>query len=203
MNDLIEVALVVTDALEACGVRYTIGGSLASSFSGEPRASIDVDVVVDIRLDQVEVFLRSLGIGFYADPDSLRRAITDQSSTNLIHRASGIKVDLFVAGSSLDTRQLERRRRIQIQASPDRFIYVHTAEDILLQKLHWYRIGGEVSDRQWRDALSILLVQRGRLDDEYLSATATEAGVADLLQRAKRETVSSDERAFPPRRRGE
>jgi hypothetical protein len=62
-------------------------------------------------------------------------------------------------------------------------MFVHTAEDILLQKLHWYRAGGETSDRQWRDALAIVRVQGEQLDRTYLEATAGRADLGDLLQR--------------------
>jgi hypothetical protein len=185
VTDPIEVALGVISALDACAVRYTIGGSLASSFSGEPRASIDVDILVDMTSGQVEPFLRALGPDFYADPDALRRAIASHSTTNLVHRGSAIKVDLFMAGSLLDIQQLERRRRVQV--APDAFIYVHSPEDILLQKLHWFRLGGKVSDRQWRDALSIVLVQGARLDRGYLETMASRTGLTDLLERALRE----------------
>jgi hypothetical protein len=80
------------------------------------------------------------------------------------HRPTGIEVDLFTASSLLDRQQLARRRRVQV--GPDRFIFVHSPEDILLQKLHWYRAGHGVSERQWRDALSIILVQGQALDRE-------------------------------------
>jgi hypothetical protein len=114
----------------------------------------------------------------------MERAVSAHGSTNVIHRASGIKVDLFVAGSLLDSRQLERRQRIQVASNPDRFLYVHAPEDILLQKLHWFRLGGEVSDRQWRDALSIIVVQGARLDRDYLTRTAASVGLTELLARA-------------------
>ena len=114
-------------------------------------------------------------------------------STNLIHRPTGIKVDLFVAGSWLDAQQLERRQRVQLRSDPAASLYLHSPEDILLQKLHWFRLGGEVSERQWRDVVAILVVQGRRLDRQYLSATATAVGLLDLLDRAFRQTAATDE----------
>jgi hypothetical protein len=183
--DPIEVALRVADALEGCGIDYLLGGSLASSISGEPRSTLDVDLVVTMTEAHVGPFLEALGEEFYADAESLRRAIASRSSANLIHYASSTKVDLFVAGGSpIDERQMARRRRVQVASSPDRYLYVYTPEDILLQKLRWYRLGGETSDRQWRDIESIVRVQAERLDRAYLRSTADELSVADLLDRA-------------------
>jgi hypothetical protein len=190
MNDLLGVALRVIDALDACGIRYTIGGSLASSFSGEPRASIDVDIVVDLADDRVDALLAALGDDFYADADALRRAVRHRANVNLIHHGSGVKIDLFIAGSPLEMKQLERRRRAHVGGAPDQFVYMHSPEDILLQKLDWFRRGGETSDRQWRDVLSILIVQRGRLDEAYLQTVAAECGLSDLLDRARREAAA-------------
>src|SRR6185436_8500249 len=94
-----------------------------------------------------------------------------------------IKVDIFVAGGTpLDEQQLMRRRLVEI--GPGRVLHVHPPEDILLQKLRWYRLGGEVSDRQWRDVLAIVRVQGPRLDQQYLQQQAPVLGVTDLVDRA-------------------
>ena len=181
---IIDVALAVAAALEACGVPYTIGGSLASSLSGEPRFTQDVDILVSLQTHQVDCLVAALGTGFYADADALRRAFSRRSSVNLIHMPTNIKIDFFVAGgSALDDSQLRRRQRRQIAADPDAFAYFHSHEDILLQKLLWFRSGGDVSDRQWRDAHGIALKQAGRLDMAYLRETARRANLLDLLER--------------------
>jgi hypothetical protein len=183
-DDLLDVTLTVTAALDQCGIPYTVGGSLASSVSGEPRASLDADVVVQMRPDQIDDLVKLLGDEFYADGDAIRRAIDAGSSTNLVHRPTGIKVDLFPAASFLDHQQLMRRQLVKVANDPDRYLYVHSPEDILLQKLHWYRLGGGTSERQWRDVVSIVLVQGSRVDREYLAIVAGRIGVSDLLQRA-------------------
>ena len=82
---------------------------------------------------------------------------------------------------------LNRRVRLQVASDPDSFLYVYTPEDTLLQKLRWYRLGGEVSDRQWRDVLGIVAVQGRSLDDSYLRSGADLLAVTDLLDRALRE----------------
>jgi hypothetical protein len=183
-DDLIDVTLAVTATLDRCGIPYTVGGSLASSLSGEPRASLDADVVVQIRPDQIDDLVNLLGDDFYADRDAIRRAVDAGSCSNLVHRPTGIKVDLFPATSFLDHQQLLRRQLVKVTTDPDRYLYVHSPEDILLQKLHWYRLGGGTSERQWRDVVSILLVQQSRIDREYLSTVAEKVGVSHLLQRA-------------------
>ncbi|MBI3447415.1 MAG: hypothetical protein HY049_00635 [Acidobacteria bacterium] len=166
---------------------YLIGGSLASSLNGEPRSSVDVDIVAALTRTVVDRFVAELRGEFYADAEVIRRAVDDRASANIIHMATTMKVDLFVAGGTpLDAEQLARRRRALVAANPDRFLYVYAPEDILLQKLRWFRMGGETSDKQWRDILGIIRVQNRRLDVERLRKDAAVLGVTDLLERAMR-----------------
>lgn len=180
--DAISIALQVTSALDALGVVHTIGGSIASSMAGEPRSTIDVDIVADLKAEHVAGLVAALQQDFYLDETALRRAVADLSSANLIHHETSIKIDLFIAGGTpLDRQQLARRLRVDVGG---RTLHVHPPEDILLQKLRWYRKGGEVSDRQWRDVVGIVRVQGTRLDRTYLYSQAPVLGVADLLDRA-------------------
>ena len=50
-----------SEALEACRVRYLVGGSLASAVSGEPRSTLDVDLVVELSEKDIEPFTAALG----------------------------------------------------------------------------------------------------------------------------------------------
>jgi hypothetical protein len=180
-TDPIAVALRVVDALESLGIVCTVGGSIAASFAGEPRSTIDIDIVVQLELDRVPDVVAALGDDFYLDEHALERAIRQRSSTNLIHHATQLKVDLFVAGGTpLDAQQLARRLTVSVGGG---VLPIHPPEDILLQKLRWFRAGGEVSDRRWRDVLAIVRVQGTHLDTDYLRANASALGVEDLLAR--------------------
>lgn len=183
--EAIQVALRVADILEAAGIEYLVGGSIASSTMGEPRSTMDVDFVVRMGEADVAPLVAGLGDEFLADPNALRRAIRDRSSANLIHYPTMIKIDLFVLRDSpAEREQMRRRQRIRVAQDPDRHLYFCTAEDIVVQKLRWYRMGDETSDRQWRDVLSVLDHNRERLDLRYLRIAAEGLGVSDLLQRA-------------------
>lgn len=187
--DPISTALLVTEALDALGIPHSIGGSIASSFAGEPRSTVDIDIVAAIEERHVDALVAALAPEFYADADSVRRAIRSRSSTNLIHQQTHVKVDLFIAGGSpLDARQLARRQAVDL--GEGRRVHVHPPEDILLQKLRWFRLGGEVSDRQWRDIAAIVRVQGSRLDTRYLREAAPLLNVTDLLERALEDAES-------------
>lgn len=185
--DAIAVAVRVGEVLDAIGVRHTIGGSIAASFAGEPRSTIDIDFVAALDHAQVAPLVAALP-DFYVAEEALHRAVESRGTANLIHQDSQIKVDIFVAGGTpLDDQQLARRLRVEVR--PGQAIYIHPPEDVLLQKLRWYQMGREVSDRQWRDIIGIIRTQRERLDREYLTANAPILGVDRELERALRESA--------------
>jgi hypothetical protein len=181
----IAVTLQVVDALEQVGAAYVIGGSLASTIHGVVRTTLDTDIVADLSLSQAQLFADLLAGTFYLNTDTIRDAIRKRSSFNVIHLATMFKVDIFILKDRLfDRQQLERRQPWIADPDSGRLIYVATAEDTLLAKLAWYRLGDETSDRQWRDILGVLAVQGDRLDLPYMHQWAASLGVSDLLERA-------------------
>lgn len=187
-NEPIAVTLLVIDALDALGVPYLIGGSLASAVHGVLRATLDTDLVADLRLEHAEPLARALGGTFYVDAESIREAVLHQRSFNVIHLETMFKVDVFVLKKRpFHQSQMERRMAQVIATDPERTAYVATAEDTILAKLEWYRTDGDVSERQWRDVLGVMKVQADRLDLAYLRQWAAQLNISDLLERAIKE----------------
>jgi len=186
----IAVTMLVIDALEKVGAAYVIGGSLASMIHGVVRTTLDTDIVADLSLRQAQPFADLLAGAFYLDIDTLRHAIQRHSSFNVIHLATMFKVDIFIPQNRpFDRQQLARRQPWTADPDSGRVFYVTSPEDTVLAKLAWYRLGSEISDRQWRDILGVLVVQGERLDFSYMGQWAVSLGVSDLLERALGEVV--------------
>ena len=185
LTEPIAVTLLVVEALEALDVPYFIGGSLASAVYGVVRATMGVDLVADLRMDHVKSFVSMLGDAFYVDAGVMCDAIRGRSSFNMVHLESMFKVDVFIhRARSFDKAQFGRRVPHSLVEEPRRLAYFASVEDTVLAELEWYRLGGEVSDRQWGDVQSVLKVQGEVLDRQYLRRWAAELGVSDLLERA-------------------
>ncbi len=186
-NPFWAVPLQVIAVLEEMGVPYHVGGSFASSIHGVPRQTRDLDLVVELSFSHVAAFAACLQAEFYVEAESIQRAVERRSHFNLIHHGTGFKVDLFVSGGgAFDRMEMARAALHALGDETPRSVRVKSAEDTLLRKLAWYRLGGEMSDRQWNDVLGILRTQTGRLDLAYLRTWAATLDVADLLDRALR-----------------
>jgi len=133
-TDPIAVAVRVTQVLDTLGILHTVGGSIAASFAGEPRSTVDIDVVAALADHDVASLVAALAPDFYVDEDAVRRAVRTRTSVNFIDNATMLKVDLFVAGGTpIDAEQLQRR--LLVALGDDVMLPIHPPEDILLQKL--------------------------------------------------------------------
>lgn len=182
--EALRVAVHLVTILEDLEIPYHLGGSIASSVHGIPRMTQDVDLVARLTAESAVALARLASSDYYVDVEAARQAASERASFNLIHRDSGVKIDIFVCGESrFDREEFRRHRRERVQAEPVADVFVKSAEDTVLRKLQWYRLGGEVSDRQWADVLGVVRTQGELLDRAYLEKWAHELGVEDLLAR--------------------
>jgi hypothetical protein len=188
LPDPLRVALAVAGILDRLGVAYVMAGSLASSLHGEPRSTDDLDFVADLSQRQATSLVQALGREWYVSAEAVDDAVARGTSFNAIHLPSGVKVDVFIVGAdAFDAHRVASGRSERLGEAPGAVLRVDTAEHTVLRKLEWFRRGGERSDRQWRDVIGVLRVQRDRLDHGELAAWAERLGVADLVARAQRE----------------
>ena len=187
-SEIFQVTRRVAAAFDAAGVRYFLGGSVASALYGEARSTRDIDLVAAMLPHHVEPFLAALGNQFYADATAIGAAVAARRSFNVIHLDTMVKADIFIfKADAFGRSQFARRTARQLSQDDPTAIYVASAEDTVLAKLQWYRDGGGVSDRQWNDVLGVLKVQGATLDRAYLAEWARELGLTDLLRRALEE----------------
>jgi len=184
----LQVLQRVIASLEALGIHYMLVGSFASSLHGFARFTQDADLIVDLFPSQLDAFAQALASDFYVDQGLIQQALKRGTSFNIIHFESSFKVDFFIVGGRNFSRaEFSRRVLRQVDPRSEFEAYVQTPEDAVLSKLDWYRMGGGVSETQWRDVIGILKTQSGQVDLDYLRKWAGELGVADLLERARRE----------------
>ena len=180
-----EFLIYVAELLERLGIPYHVGGSVASSAHGMYRASADIDFVIDPTGDQLEALARALESEF-----AIAEALSRRSTFNVIHDQTSFKIDFFIKGATpFDAEELRRSIRQAVGDERGHTVLLKSPEDTVLRKLEWFRRGGEVSERQWQDVLSILAAARGQLDQTHLERWSPELGVADLLDRAKKEVA--------------
>jgi hypothetical protein len=117
------------------------------------------DLVVDLQDDHVLPFVRALEGTFYVDEDRVRKSVRRRSSFNVIHLQTMLKVDIFLLKDDpASEREMARRESYRVSDESRQDLFVASAEDTLLRKLLWSRLGGSISDRHWQDVLASVRV---------------------------------------------
>jgi hypothetical protein len=194
LSEPIQILQLITSVFEQLDIPYFISGSLASSLHGIPRATQDIDLVADLKSNRIIPFIKALETTFYIDADMIQEAIQRRSSFNMIHLATMFKADIFIfPNDPVSILEMKRREAHQLTGEKKDVFFVLSAEDVVLRKLLWFKIGGEVAEKQWQDILGVLEVQKTKLDTAYLERNAQQMQVIALLKRAFHEAGIEEE----------
>ncbi len=180
----------VVAALDQAGVAYMLTGSLVSSLQGEPRATHDVDLVIDVRPGDAPRLVEALTApDLYVDERAVDDAVRQRQVFNLVQMATGDKADFWPLTDEAFDRERFARRRV-VDALGLR-LCVSAPEDTILMKLRWSKESGG-SEKQFVDALRVFEVQAGDLDAQYLRDWAARLGVTELLAEVVRQAEPLD-----------
>lgn len=181
-NALARALVPVLRALQSLCIPHYAGGSVASSIQGAVRATIDVDLVVEMRADQSDGLVAQLTPDFYASREMIRAAVSERSCFNVIHLETMTKIDVYIAGNRpYDAGVWLRLDSFPLPFGADLVLPLLSPEDVILTKLEWFVAGGSVSERQLGDVKGVLRARRDSLDWAYLDRWSSELGVEPVL----------------------
>jgi hypothetical protein len=182
--DIVLALIPVIKAFNKLSVPYYIGGSIASSIYGTARTTIDVDIIAGLDAKNVTLLIQFLEKNYYIDETMITDAIHRHSSFNLIHLETSIKLDIFIQKKEPYHQNAMSRKTRDTLVDDDMSteFYFSSPEDIIINKLQWYEMGGRVSERQWLDVLGVIKVQGDSLDKDYLLRWSEKLGILSLLK---------------------
>ena len=185
-NEIISAIEPLIKAFDQLGIFYYIGGSVASSAYGKARATMDVDMDLNLQTFHVKLLSEKLNKIYYLDEEMILDAIKTGSSFNFIHLETMLKIDAFILKDQpYQQSAFERKIKDKLDDEPDSInVYLSSPEDIILNKLVWYKAGGETSERQWNDVIGVIKVQGENLDNDYLNKWSVQLGIIELLKEA-------------------
>ena len=185
-SDILSALKPVVNVLEQLSIPYYIGGSIASSIYGFARATMDIDLVADIKDDHIPVLKEHLQEAYYIDEDMIKEAIFKKSSFNLIHLETTVKIDIFIHKDESFHKETIQRKVLDTLDEDDlkAEFYFSSPEDIIINKLLWYELGERISERQWTDIVGVIKVQGDSLDKDYLKNWSSKLGLIQLLNKA-------------------
>jgi hypothetical protein len=173
-------------ALDDVGVPYMVTGSLVSSVHGVPRATQDIDVVIEPSREQLTTLMEYFGEPTYdSDKDDAFDALRRRTMFSVIDRRGIWKIDFIVRKERpFSRREFGRRQKVDILGVS---LYAATPEDILLAKLEWAKLGE--SERQIRDAAGIIQIQGSNLDVDYVERWVAALEIEDQWEAARRKAL--------------
>ncbi len=173
-----ELLRFMVSVLERLGLRYFVTGSTASIFFGEPRFTNDIDIVVDLSMRRVAEFCAEFPEGdFYLSEEAVRRAVNRHGVFNILHPASGLKVDVMVPEDTMFNRSRFARMK-RVRPESDFEACFASAEDVIVKKMEFFREGG--SEKHLRDITGILKISGDDLDRDYIEGWADNMGLETI-----------------------
>lgn len=175
MNSTVDLLKRAAQALNAGSVRYLIGGSVASMHYGEPRLTLDIDIVVFLRYGDIATLERTFQAPeFYLDRQMILDAMEREAQFNVLQPATGLEIDFMcVELEGHNRQQFERARRVDVEGTP---VWFAAPEDIILKKLQYYQEDG--SEKHLRDIASMIRTSGDQMDRMYLADWAARLRVS-------------------------
>jgi hypothetical protein len=166
------------EIFKSLGVPYLVTGSMASMAYGEPRMTLDIDIVAALEQRHVEGMMKAFPKDeYFVDREEIMDALRRGGQFNIIHPASGLKVDVIIKGkSAFDESRFSRGHRIAVGGGHEAVFA--SPEDVILKKLEYFKAGG--SDKHLRDIAGILKVSSGQVDTSYITLWAGRLGLTDI-----------------------
>ena len=181
--DITSFLKLILDTLKAAGVEYLIGGAIAEWAWGEPRATQDLDLVINLPIEAVVRFSKELEKRNMLVPaDIILDAMMEDRADiplNAIHMYSGLKADLYLMREGDALRQSAFQRRVLVDYGPPiGKVYVHSAEDLILYKLMYLGLSGQ--PKHARDIAAILRAKKNQLEFGYIEEWVAQLGLGSV-----------------------
>ncbi len=180
MTEELEVLKVVTQRLNKANIAYMISGSMAGIYYTVPRMTRDIDIVIELKSEDVDKFVSLFQNDFYLDKEMIKKEVLHRGVFNLIHNQYVIKIDFIIRKEEkFQSAAFSRRKEALIEDTPMWFI---SAEDLILAKLYWAK--DSHSEMQLKDVRNLIEIVNS-LDLKYIEDWISQLGLEQIYKEAK------------------
>ena len=182
MNEELEVLKDVCEKINKLGISYIISGSMSANYYTIPRMTRDIDIVIKLKIEDVDSFVREFEDSYYIDEEMVKKAVSEQRMFNIIHNLYVVKVD-FIPGKNTEFQNAMflRRKKVKIK---EFLIWIISPEDLILMKMVWAKESN--SEMQLSDVRNILDTVDD-LDIKYVEDWTCKLSISGLYKRLKNE----------------